>query len=437
MLNSSRNPGAQFRHAGVEPPNARGRQARYEPCCEPGSLECALLSTTAMYPSYRSIFEALIVSALLALPGQARAQIEPLTAPDQLWGARPEPFVQVAPQIPDSVRVLIADYDLIRRDFLQTSKMSEAQIDSWLIANSSFIAKNQANQQVVTTKIPTTGKTRTAYRPYEYHRGTVFVADGGGLLDAIGTGAVDPAKKSHRTGTATMPELLRKYFFEKLVNTLLRTSGSKFTTVASYAVIDYGFMTWDPSTQTFVRAAYLLRQGHRRSDSDEPPQSALTKKRGSGLFMPEAVATELERELRQFGITSAGANRRHGYDVVNLQGTPNGALVDTDALLVLERFDREVRSSDGQKIIWRAGESPQPNAEFKILVDLWGPADAGYDSLNEITDKVERALHNFVDRFIHNEASKADVSALLNQLIQPARHRAGRVFNRCYAAALP
>ncbi len=98
----------------------------------------------------------LISLILLAVvcPILALAQIDPLRSADQLWGPRPEILVRVRPLESDSSRVLIADYDLIRRDFAEVSLMSDAQIDSWLIRNTSFISKNQAKQKVVTSEIP-------------------------------------------------------------------------------------------------------------------------------------------------------------------------------------------------------------------------------------------------------------------------------------------
>jgi hypothetical protein len=82
-----------------------------------------------------------------------------------------ETFVKVSP---DRAKVLVADYDLIRTDFPQISKLSDADIDVWLVDNTAYVSAPQASQEVVNDQVPTVNRSRWGYRPPEYRRASVM-----------------------------------------------------------------------------------------------------------------------------------------------------------------------------------------------------------------------------------------------------------------------
>lgn len=77
----------------------------------------------------------------------------------------------------EGARVVVADYDLIRRDFPQLRNLSHDEIDQWLLQNTAYMAAPQAQQEGANTRIELSGKERSAYRPPQYGRALVFQAD--------------------------------------------------------------------------------------------------------------------------------------------------------------------------------------------------------------------------------------------------------------------
>jgi hypothetical protein len=68
---------------------------------------------------------------VISLVGRfAFAMEEVLRDPSKLWEAKTEMVVPVA-----TARVILADYELIRKDFPEIKNLSNEQIDQWLIRN--------------------------------------------------------------------------------------------------------------------------------------------------------------------------------------------------------------------------------------------------------------------------------------------------------------
>lgn len=233
-----------------------------------------------------------------------------------------------------TARVLIADYDLIRKDFRKTRTMTEAQIDEWLLKNAGFISKTQID-------IGPSRKTNTAIsadltdrkkvlRPRDYNRALVFAVDDA-VIDLKGAGAPDPYRLTHRNGLMETAEAIREYAFTKNVKEILKREKSKMTVVDTYAVFDWGFQQSGLEDNLQSRSGAVLRQGHVR---DLVGQGQLS----------DALTEATERTLRKYGVSSAASVYHLGrmYDVLNVQGTADGkALFDFGSYRVQDKFDRD------------------------------------------------------------------------------------------------
>lgn len=208
-------------------------------------------------------------------------------------GIRPELALRVA-----GARVVFADYALLRHDFPQLEWASRPAIDEWLLRNAAVVSAPQAAQEVVNTKIATSGETVVAYRPPLYGRAVVTEAEGGGLLDVKGAGVTPglvPQNKSHANGLLAHGEALANIAFREVMERIFRRANTGFSTVPEYAVIDLGFDVrhlFGPATPACVQ----VRRAHRR-----PPGGVELPLAGS----PEQqVKFEIELLLRHYGMTS-------------------------------------------------------------------------------------------------------------------------------------
>ena len=100
--------------------------------------------------------------------------------------------------------VVLADYALVRADFGDAlgryfekpkARVTETEIDAWLLRSAGYVARTQAGQTAVNTAIPTNNVGIIAYRPYEYGRALVFEPEKGVLIDVKGAGARRPTQK--------------------------------------------------------------------------------------------------------------------------------------------------------------------------------------------------------------------------------------------------
>jgi hypothetical protein len=226
-----------------------------------------------------------------------------------------------------TARVIRADYALLRRDFGgELAGKSDAEVDHWLLDQTGFIARTQARQleaEAVNTTIDADAEhAREALRPDGYGRGYVF-RTGSGFIDGKGFGSLAPSRGSNRNGLMPLEDAIREMTWEKTIHRLARDATLPFTTVGTYAVIDWGFDIIEGEAR--VPAGAVLRQAHRREGWNF----------NSNLPREEALAVELA--LRRFGVTTSGMSEslrrqaRHGYDLINVQGarSPEGpALVD-------------------------------------------------------------------------------------------------------------
>ncbi|PIQ60152.1 MAG: hypothetical protein COW00_07765 [Bdellovibrio sp. CG12_big_fil_rev_8_21_14_0_65_39_13] len=204
-----------------------------------------------------------------------------------------------------NAKVVIVDYDLIKRDFPVMKNYSDSEIDKWLIDQVGYVSIPQTKQTIVNTAIPTTGELIDAHRPTDYGRALVFdmkdpvTGNEIGIMDVKGVGALRPGQRDHGNGVATLGETIREFVYENMMRRVLKDSELTQKTVGSYAVIDPGFdvVHADGSTSP---AGFYVRQGH-----DRVPQS--------GAWLPEDLRMKIQNVFHQYGVDP---NR-------NIQGTKN------------------------------------------------------------------------------------------------------------------
>lgn len=243
-----------------------------------------------------------------------------------------------------SPQIVIADYQLLRRDFPHLEKLSDPEIDKWLLKETGYISMPQQAQTVVNSKIPIlVGQERKAFRPPEYGRALVYeVYDKDkllGVLDVKGAGGLTPSHASHSSGTMTLGEALREFSYEKMVTSVVDHTGIDKKVVGAYAVIFPGFDVVHENGSKSP-AGFYVRQAHRRMTTAE---SKLTREpRGNG-WMESAWRERYRSLLNKYGIF---ANN-------NYQGTLNNDLFDFGHYIVRDDL---------------------PNSDKKLLVpfDRWG-----------------------------------------------------------------
>ncbi len=207
--------------------------------------------------------------------------------------ASTEPVQRVA-----GARIVHADYALLRADFEHLRKLTDEQIDAWLLEQSGYISTPQAEQAVVNAPIVTTGQTREALRPPYYGRGLVFEVEGG-LLEGKGFGALEPKPGGHSDGLVRLDELIREWQFMDMVSLTLEDAQSPYSVVRPYALIDWGFDAERLGGEG--RAGAMLRQAHARFPSVYASKSA--------HLVDDEHALAVERTLRRYGVSTTGAHR--------------------------------------------------------------------------------------------------------------------------------
>lgn len=353
----------------------------------------------------------------------------PLRDPGKLWEAQTETVLPVK-----TAQVVLADYDLIRRDFKEIAASTNEQIDHWLIKNAAYISQEQAAQHIVNTPIATGEDTRSAYRPREYRRAHVFVADTGGLIDAKGTGAVDPSGGSHDNGLATLGDMIREFSYEKLINAIFQRDG-RYETVGSYGVLDLGFDIKHPGGGT-SRAGVVLRQAHTRYHGGPMGK----RHRGQSTMLPQEFQAEVEMFLRKYGITSTV--KAHNRELINIQGADTFALIDFGSFLTEKQFTKQVNffyDSQGNGISSQETIVTQPGQESFVQVgkkaipfEIWGysqsgKADSKYDNpfiwSHELAQSWAdgRAQREHVNQHLRNLFDHPEVQSVLSSIAPSCR----------------
>lgn len=358
---------------------------------------------------------------------------EVIRRPEQLGLSRRE----VTMSRVKSVQVVMADYDLIARDFPAQAKLPgeskaawQSRVDAWLVSETGFILKPQASQETVNTQIPVTDETKSSWRPRGYNRADVIPV-AGGLMDSKGTGTENPRQRHHGNGLATLGEMIREYIFEKSVQMIFDDARVSAKTVGSYAVLDYGFdvIHADGSKD---RAGLILRQAHQRIPE---PGSALPKQASLGV----------EMLLRRYGLTSSGETYAYRsqpstapevqFDYTNIQGTNHPRVIeviDFGAYLAVERFQHHIVSHENMDLpVIRPGDQAfrQPDPALRFPLEQWG---ASGDKQDPKADKPWVWSHDLARAWAEGRADRSAFDRHLENMLGPLRQRLSPI-PRCQA----
>jgi hypothetical protein len=289
-----------------------------------------------------------------------------------------------------NARIVMADYDLIKRDFPQIRDLSNTAIDSWILDQVGYISKPQADQTEVNTKIATTGEVRQAARPPDYGRALVYpMLDPSdhkteiGLIDVKGAGSLYPTQMEHGNGVATLGECVREFLYENLVRDVLDDADITTKTVGSYAVIDAGFGVVHENGSSSP-AGFYLRQAQHRVENDS-------------AWLDLDKRMYLQSILHRYGIDP---NK-------NIQGTTSGDIFDFGHFIVRD-------------------DLPSTLPAKQIPYDLWGydksiigsPYDKWFYSKQ---DHPWFWSHELADSFANGRASRHNAWTHFENLINPAR----------------
>ncbi len=337
-------------------------------------------------------------------------------------------------------RVLIADYELIRKDFTQTRLMSESEIDQWLLGNAAYLSKDQieyGTSRLVNTDVTYNSyQFKTGIRPPNYGRALVFEVDHG-LIEAKGAGGTGPAisRASHRNGLMETAEAIREYAFTKLMKKVLHHADSEFRVIDSYAVLDYGFQLKDPVATGFHPAGALLRQAHFRNFT-QPEQ------------IEKMTARKIERLIRGYGITSAykqspvpliGGDL---HDLLNIQGsTQEKFLFDFGGYRIAQSFQypgivlRDLGKSPAKPVI-RAKDlgTLQPLPEYRPLYEAWG-LDGEQEKIWQKSREIARAFSRD-GKLEPAQASIKDLLQVLETIPDEVKPKRGFSCNRLAVKAI-
>jgi hypothetical protein len=274
--------------------------------------------------------------------------------PEQRGRSEPAVFIK-------SASVMLADYDLLRKDFSSLASLSLPQIDQWLVGQSAWMSQEQVLQGALAKvmqggEFEVGGKMRTVYRPPLYNRALVLEAFEPdtttitGLLDTKGSGSRAPHNRAggHSNGLLSLGEGLREFAHEKLVNMIFRHARSNHTTVGIYAVLDLGFDIIDISGQLH-RAGLVVRQSHLRThESEHATRIPSDRDAGTGSFLNPFVVAGWNQEkiLRAYGFSSSfrrqildRQDQKSTVDVINIQLDTSRALIDIGTISFRAPFD--------------------------------------------------------------------------------------------------
>ena len=323
---------------------------------------------------------------------------------EQAIPGRCETAVRVA-----MARIVIADYPLIRKDFPQIKNCSSAEIDQFLLDQCAFISEAQTKQTQVNTKIQTTPEKKQVFRARDSGRG-FCIPVGQKFIDAKGVGARAPQKRDHQNGLATLGEVLREFLFQKMVEEILFHSRTGYKTVESYAVIHFDFRVKEHKFSG--PAGALLRKFH--TPSSRP-----------GTLMDKYKTMEIERVLRTYGVTSAGAYRnKFAYDKMNIQETLDHRIKDFGAFLVVDKLTRPVNFYHEAPVMIfdpKDANFPQPLKRLQIPNKVWGLSVDGLGTVRQDWPWVKSA--EIAESFAGGRCSRQEVQRFYDHFLKPVQKK--------------
>ncbi|KAL1527272.1 hypothetical protein AB1Y20_015947 [Prymnesium parvum] len=266
------------------------------------------------------------------------------------------PFLQLDAR---RLRVGVADYALLRRDFAALRRLTAAQIDRWLVAQARWMrltqlrdgaARGAMEEAAGATRPPLAAvpaRLRDALVPARYGRAAILPAMSPalpetpiGLLDIKGNGAAAPVGvpadgRSHSVhhGLLLLDDAYSEFFSTALMEAALASAAGDETVVGAYAVLAIdGLLAGSNASWPWSRgpAGMIVRQARRRA--------------GGFLTAPHWLAARVERLLHPFGLS---LSTRPSPDVLeeepafggvllsDVQTAANGAIIDLHTMCIL------------------------------------------------------------------------------------------------------
>jgi hypothetical protein len=368
-------------------------------------------------------------------------------------------------------KVVLADYDLLARDFLGLKQRPaedlrnwHSRVDNWLLRNSAYLAKSQVEKGVPLGIMSDPGigtfptKTPIALRPRLYGRALVYELQGElslnagpsgkELIDVKGAGSLTPKAADHENGLATLGEAIREFALEKMVSTVFAHAdqyqpgnlpneawlGAHTNRV--YAVLSCGFNVLNPSLANEADAnpepaGLVLRRSHGRLEID--PEEPFEP-----IDMAYQVTVTMERTLRQYGISSSGDTREGAReDLENLQLSTHFEVLDFGAFFVPSGFHRPAVDFNELQFVARKSRKRDgafftPNEQVRVPFSDWGTSVSNrdnpqYDNLwirsRELAKPFLKSADPSLNHFPQHEYNKArqDTESYLFELLSRLR----------------
>ena len=228
--------------------------------------------------------------------------------------------------------VLVADYELIRQDFIQLKESSFEEINAWLLDQAAYLSEGQiARIRDGDLKemifLPSGGldsyfdytKKKAGIRLKGGGRAATFLVDNkfkiekgcfqAQMIDVKGVGTTKLQKyfDPKACGFLSQVDAMKEFAYEKLINKVLQNSKSEFSTVGTYAIIDtairFGENVADPATgYKGDRCVLLLRQ--RTSRLVAAPDTVVYYSVAETSQLQSSRGAELRKALYAYGISS-------------------------------------------------------------------------------------------------------------------------------------
>lgn len=303
--------------------------------------------------------------------GSLTQTVDPKRNIDEVFSGSP---VEKMKQL-SNAKVVMADYDLIRKDFPAIKNLSNPEIDNWLIKQTGYVSIPQANQEITNTRIPTTGIEKDAYRPPRYNRANVFdvmnpmnESESLGIIDVKGTGSLNPRQADHGNGVATLGEVIREFLYERLMRDITHDAEIPNKIVGSYAVIDPGFDVRHADGSTSP-AGYYLRQGHDRHVAPNGNE-----------WLPANERAKLQSIFRKYGIDPnenvQGTKDFHIFDFGHFVVRDDMSEIDPNKLVPFDQwgYDKSVPIPSGDR--WFHSKIDKPWNWSHEVADAWRQGSA-------------------------------------------------------------
>lgn len=308
-----------------------------------------------------------------------------------------------------NAKIVFTDYQLLRKDFPELRSMNQDQIDQWLLDRAAFVSRHQVGSTEANSVIETTDVVKTGYRPIDYGRAMVYETGSGGLIDAKGVGVKGAYAGDHSDGLMTLGEAIREFTYEKMVNHVFSYDDPAMKTVGSYAVIDTGFDV-KHADGSFSPSGIYLRQAHVRA-------------KGSYSLFSETDSLRIEKQLRKYGITSAGAYRdSYNWDKINIQGTKDGAVLDFGGFLTVDKLrKRPAKHFFGDRVLIQSNEVVDPDQNLRIPFNIWGTTESGVEDPKN--DNIWRWSHDLAKDLRSGKAKREHATTHFYNLLNPVKEK--------------